>query len=827
MRGLVLVCALGAAVAAQELGGGLGGRWPLAFVPNRGQEPGVVRFTVRRRGRGFYFTPEGVTVLLGRGASRWAVRLEFVDAEPGVRVEGEAPQETVYSFFRGEPCEWKTGIRAFGAVRYRGVWPGVEVRFTGRRGILKATYRVAPGADPGRIRLRYRGARSVRVTPRGTLRVETPYGLLEQAEPVAHEETPEGPREVAVAYALSREGSSWTYGFRLSGRDPSRTLVVDPAFLVYCGYIGGEDSDWIGNLGSGAIAVDAQGALYVCGQTGSSEDTFPVKVGPDLTYNDGWRQLGDAFVAKVKPDGSGLVYCGYLGSKEYENASAVAVDAQGAAYVTGAAWKNFPTKGGLPKPPFGGAFVTKINPSGTDLVFSGFIGGNRGGAEGYAIAVDRWNNVYVVGRTLESERDGFPVRVGPDLTYAGGDNGDGFIAKVNAKGNALVYCGYIGGESDDYPKGIMVDAQGAAYVGGWTTSKKTFPLKVGPQLSFNGPLSVDGFLCKVDPSGKNFVYSGYIGGAGDDGVYDVAIDASGAAYVSGITRSDERSFPVKVGPDLTYNDPGFGDAFVAKIRPDGRGFLYAGYIGGGWQEAGEGIAVDAEGAAYVVGRAGGLGFPVKLGPSLVHKGMGDAFIAKVRPDGKGLVYSGYIGGAATEEATGVALDRSGNAYVAGWTQSAHDTFPVKVGPDLTFNNVTNYQWYDAFVAKVALVLLEGPQAARIGTTLRLTLRASHAAGKRYQLAASFGFGPIWLDGWRVGLSLDALFSLSVSGLLPQVFAGYTGVFGPDGKATARLAVPAVSALVGHSLYHAFVVLDPTGPGGFNAASETHHLVVTP
>jgi hypothetical protein len=325
------------------------------------------------------------------------------------------------------------------------------------------------------------------------------------------------------------------------------------------------------------------------------------------------------------------------------------------------------------------------------LVYCGYIGGHDWESS-YNIAVDESGNAYVTGYT-ESTEATFPEKIGPDLTHDGFF--DAFVAKVNAAGTGLVYCGYIGGSEDEVGNDIAVDKSGNAYVTGSTDSTEaTFPVIFGPDLTYNG--KYDAFVAKVNPSGTGLGYCGYIGGAGFDFGLGITVDGSGNAYVTGLTESTEATFPMIVGPDLTYNG-GDSDAFVAKIDASGKRLFYCGYIGGSRWESSFGIAIDKTGNAYVIGWTDSkqTTFPVKGGPDLSHNGMGDAFVAKVNASGAGLVYCGYIGGSSWEHGFGIAVDKSGNAYVTGETESIQATFPVKVGPDLTYNRTK-----DAFVAKV-------------------------------------------------------------------------------------------------------------------------------
>ena len=383
-----------------------------------------------------------------------------------------------------------------------------------------------------------------------------------------------------------------------------------------------------------AIAVDKSGNAYVTGSTESTQATFPVTVGPDLTHNVGQ----DVFVAKVNATGTALVYCGYIGG-----------------------WME-------------------------DI--------------GYGIAVDGSGNAYVSGMTESNEITmPFPVTVGPDLTFNGafGDD-DGFVAKVNAAGTGLVYCGYIGGSSRESCSEIAVDGSGNAYVTGWTFSREVdgFPVAVGPDITFNGSAgSQEAFVAKVNAGGTALDYCGYVGSGGYG--TGIAVDAAGNAYIAGETYANEANFPVSVGPDLTSN--GLDDVFVAKLNTAGTAFLYCGYIGGSMDDTARGIAVDAAGNAYIVGhtRSTETTFPVSVGPDLTFNGgIDDVFVAKVNPQGTGLIFSGFIGGSGDDLSTGIAVDKAGSTYVTGYTGSSQSTFPVTVGPDLVFDGGT----YDAFVAKV-------------------------------------------------------------------------------------------------------------------------------
>ena len=717
------------------------GALPLLFIPNQGQFDSRVVYAVQGRDKSIFFTEQGLTVVLTdkpvaasarkddrlrrigspepvayTPKKRWALKLDFVDANPQARPETLEPADTLISYFKGRPEEWRTGLRASRRIIYRNLWPGIDLIYSGTVNRLKYDFIVHPGADPDRIRLAWRGADSVQVTEEGQLAVFTPLGTLRDEMPKAWQEDKGRRESVTVAYGLRGPAGvqvaslatngllagtnpherAHIVGFTVGDYDRSRALVLDPEMLVYCGFIGGSASEY-----GAAIAVDSNGSAYVTGETSSPQASFPETVGPDLTYNGG---EDDAFVAKLRADGTGLFYCGFIGGTGRDPGYAIAVDNGGNAYITGSTYStdgSFPVTGGLDPTHNGGndAFVAKVRADGTSLVYCGFIGG-KAPDYGFGIAVDSGGNAYVAGST-DSADGSFPVIGGLDSTHNGGTR-DAFVVKVRADGTSLIYCGFIGGTGYDQGNGIAVDSSGSAYVTGSTDSSAGgagalgFPVTIGPDLTQNG--SNDAFVAKVRADGTGLVYCGFIGGTGIDGGQGVAVDSDRNAYVTGYTTSTATSFPETVGPDLSHN--GDFDACVAKVRADGTALTYCGFIGGSGEEFGpsSGIAVDSSGNAYVTGHTTSTetSFPVIVGPDLSYNGgERDAFVAKVQTDGKGLAYCGYIGGAGGEGGTGIAVDRAGDAYVTGWTVSTETSFPVTVGPDVSANGGG-----DAFVAKV-------------------------------------------------------------------------------------------------------------------------------
>ncbi len=704
---------------------------PLAFIENRGQLDRHVGYYVQGAEASAYFTPGGMTLALtgsgpqtGGSAKRWVVRQEFLGADPRVAPTSHDAAPGTVGYFKGARSAWITGLRTFASIDYRALWPGIDLSYGGRDRRLEYTFVVQPGADPRRIRLAYDGVERAAIDGRGQLELATPVVSFHDERPTAFQDI-DG-RRVPVEVAFELQGlrdQRVVYGFRLGRYDATRALVIDPAVLVYAGYVGGT-----GGSSGFAIAVHGDSAFLVGATQSTPAQDFPLAVGPDLTFNGNV----DAYIAKVKADGSGLEYCGYIGGSSTEQAWGVAVDSLGYAYVTGVTSStDFPVVGGLGTSFRGGpgdAFVVRVTPDGSALDYAGYIGGG-GEDQGYGIAVDAGRNAYIAGYTTSDETT-FPVTVGPDLKYHAG-GGDAFVAKVNATGSALEYCGYIGGADTDQAWGVGVDAFGSAYVVGSTYSDaKTFPVVGGPKLTLAG--GQDAFVAKVSPTGSSLVYSGYIGGALADAARGVAVDALGNAYVVGTTSSKADTFPVKVGPRTTKADVD-QDAFIAKVDTLG-GLVYAGFVGGDHTDYGWAVGVDGSGSAYITGITNSpeATFPVLDGPQMTLGGDYDGYIAKVKPDGSALEYCSYMGGSGFDRSWGIAVSPSGDAYLGGDTDSKENSFPVpfpvKVGPDLTFDGPFVIGNRNAFVAKfsaasdgtdadVAVVKTAGPDPIALSGTV--------------------------------------------------------------------------------------------------------------
>lgn len=755
------VIALGTRQASRSLVPASKERPPLYFVENRGQVDLRAAYYIHGSDKAFYFGSDGITLVLSHAArasvaasslsseqfgqemtprsiSRTAVRLEFVDANSSVTPVGEDLSPARFSYFKGPRENWTLGLKSYKRLVYPELWPGIDLVYTASADRLKYMFVVKPGADPARIKLRYRGAESVSLDAAGKLRVRTAVVDFHDDKPAAHQEIDGGTVDVSAAYALvkSPADAGFVYGFDLGRYDATKVLVIDPAILVYAGFIGGA-----GNDSGNSIAVDGAGNSYITGETSSLQSTFPVAGGLDVGQNGGV----DAFIAKVDPSGTQLLYAGFIGGTGDDLGKSIAVDSLGNAYITGTTSSNqasFPVIIG-PDLTFNGttdAFVAKINSTGSNLLYAGYIGGLDGDT-GMGIALDSFNRAYVTGATASSGSS-FPsgAGFGGMNSFDASQNGgvDAFVARVAASGASLEYAGFIGGLGTDGGTSIAVDSLNRAYITGVTESTSaSFPTGVGfgGLTSFDSSLNgdSDAFVVRVAADGLSLNYASYIGGSLVDKGNGIVVDGDFNAYVTGETTSDGSSFPdgnglgVLAGPSTIQR--GGLDAFVAKVNTLGNLLLYAGFIGGTADDRGNAIALmpgcvnNCE--VYIAGETSSLqaSFPVSVGPDLTHNGGVDAFIAEINANGS-LGLAGYLGGAGDDRGRGIALDTVGDVYVTGETNSQETTFPVRGLLDRTQNLLV-----DAFVAKicvtsctdVAVTKSDSPDPVTVGASVTFTI----------------------------------------------------------------------------------------------------------
>jgi hypothetical protein len=695
------------------------GQLPLSFEANQGQTAAAVNFLSRGSGYRLYLTPDEAVLALQQngtapginapGAPAGAVlRLELVGGNAQAPAIGLDAQAGTSNYFIGnDPSQWHTGITNYGRVEYQNVYAGVNLVYYGNQQQLEYDFVVAAGANPGAIGLACQGVQSMSLDGQGNLVLHTAGGEVVEQAPVLYQDIGGVRQLVAGSYVLQGDGQ---VGFAVGAYDRSQALVIDPV-LSYSTYLGGSSQEQ-----GRAIAVDSAGNAYITGYTYSAD--FPIAGALQPAKGSTSGADIDAFVAKLNAAGTALLYSTYLGGSSLDGGQGIAVDAAGEAYVTGYTdSNNFPTKNALQPANAGGfnnedAFVAKLNATGTALIYSTYLGGSSND-EANAITVDTAGNAYVTGDTASTN---FPTKNPLQAANVGG-NYDAFVTELNGTGSALVYSTYIGGSSNDRAYGIAVDGAGNAYVTGSTTSTN-FPTKNALQPAYGG--GYDAFVTKLNATGTALIYSTYLGGSSNDEASGIAVDATGNAYVTGYTSS--YNFPTK-NPLQPTNSRYYTDAFVAKLNAAGTALVYSTYLGGSNSDYGQGIAVDSLGNAYVTGYTRSTDFPTK-NPLQANGGGWDAFVAKLNATGSALIYSTYLGGSGNDEAFGVAVDGTGNAYVTGYTTSTDFPTQNPLQP-------ANAGSMDVFVTKISMpggFNVSTPANVPTGSPFNITVMATDASG---------------------------------------------------------------------------------------------------
>jgi hypothetical protein len=698
---------------------------PFYFEENRGQADAPAQFIARGRNYRFLISPAGARMILQKSGPARAVEMQFTGANPQPRIsgDGELPGKINY-LTGGDSAKWQTGIPAFAKVRVAEIYPGVNLLYYGNQRRLEYDFTVAPEANPNAIAIHFGGADKISVNEKGELVLALGNDEIRQPAPLIYQMASGGRKEISGGYKIL---DAHNVAFAVGNYDRSLPLVIDPV-LSCSTYFGGDDIDT-----ASAVAVDTNGFIYVAGETLSPQ---LATAGAFQTNFAGGAENGDAFVAKFSNDGSNLVYCTYLGGNQDDFASSLALDNAGDVFVTGYTDStNFPTSNALfpkimghayPKGYYGGnAFVAELNPAGSQLVYSTYLGGSgfvnaagvAGGVdEGTGIAVDSAGNAYVTGYTTSTN---FPATNSLAGQLSGTNNVfnhlagsyNAFLAKIGPGGSPLVYSTYFGGNSIDVAEGIAVDGAGSVYLAGFTDSAN-FPTTTNaaqPLLgnTTNVVATYDAFVAKFAPSTTNLtlVYSTFIGGTNDDLGYGVAADALGNAYVTGATESPD--FPdtaTNLVNGLTNNSSGVivtTNAFLVKINPNGTNLVYSAVFGGNVGDVAQGVAVDSLGEAFVTGFTVSTNFPAVNAFGLLaatNSGGSDVFAAALNTNGTAFLYSAYLGGLDDDSGYGVAVDPLGNAYVVGQTASAY--FPTLGAFQTNLDGAS-----DAFVAKIVLTVL--------------------------------------------------------------------------------------------------------------------------
>jgi hypothetical protein len=675
---------------------------PLWFEPNVGQADPAYRFVTQTRGTVHWLDADRVVVWLApsrparseqlsrteppslqpvadpvRGQS---LRFRWLDADPRARAVPLQPLPARVNYLVGsEPGQWRRNVPLYRAVRFEGVWPGVDVVHWASDRLLEVNYLLAPGARVDPIAFVIEGAEGVQLDGSGDLVITMNGTEFRLDRPRAFQETGAGRVEIPCAFILE-SGATPRVRFRVGPYDHNRPLLIDPVFR-HSGYWGGSGNEIVW-----AVATDAEGNGYLAGET-TSATWWTAAGGFQTNYAGGTAVGGDAFVAKISADGTRLIYLTYLGGVSHDAAMAVQVDASGAVYLTGfTASTNFPTRNAfrsvmagpvdpaLGAPPLD-AFVAKLSPAGDDLEYSTYFGGD-GIDEGIALAVDGSGRAVITGFT---DSTNLPLARPVQGEPAGGR--DAFVARFSADGSLLLFSTYLGGTNADHGTGVAVDPLGRVWIAGVTQSTN-FPTVQPIQPRINDPTGgatnvntlPDAFVVRFSPMDE-LEFATFLGGRFTDAAARIVTDATGNAYVAGTTESSD--FPVTTTnlAGAVWTNRGLGDWFVTKIPAQGStGWVYSVVFGGTARDEAWDLAVDGEGRVHAIGVVASTNAPVinvPEGGRATSGGGWDAFLAGLDPAGQRLEYAFYYGGTGHDYGYAVAVDPAGHLWIGGRTSSTN------------------------------------------------------------------------------------------------------------------------------------------------------------
>ncbi len=567
---------------------------PLYFEINQGQTNKQVKFLSRGYGHTIYLTQKNIVLVLNNSISQKTnpktfnsknisnqklqtevINLNFLGANNKVQIQGIGGKEGISNYFIGNnPSKWIKDIPNYKEVRYKNIYPGIDMLFYGNQRNLEFDFVLSSNANPKDIQIQAQGAKKIYVDKKGNLILLTKQGKIIYKNLIIYQNIGGIKKQIQGTYTLNTKKD--IISFALGTYNKTSPLIIDPVLLVYSTYLGGNIDD----IGRG-IAINSQGDAYVTGYTSST--TFPTTPGAFQTSNNNMGTGQTAFVTELNPTGTGLVYSTYLGGNGNNNyngdsGNGIAIDSQGDAYITGFTDStDFPTQNAFQTNNNNTgtgqtAFVTELNPTGTSLIYSTYLGGNGNnnynGDSGNGIAINSLGDAYVTGYT---DSTNFPTTPGAFQTINNSSEGTAFITELNIEGTGLIYSTYLGGnEAEQYNvdsgNGIAVNSLGDAYITGYTDSTN-FPTTPGAFQTTNNSSNGTAFVTELNSTGTGLIYSTYLGGNGEnsgDSGNSIAIDSLGDAYVTGYT--DSTNFPTQNAFQTTNNSSN-GTAFVTKISP--------------------------------------------------------------------------------------------------------------------------------------------------------------------------------------------------------------------------------------------------------------------
>jgi hypothetical protein len=609
---------------------------PISFEQNRGQADSGYGYVFRRDGMAAMFFRNGIDVRLpGIQGDGQKVRLQFIAGNASPAGKDQLDGRVNY-LLGSDSARWIRSVPTYKEVEYKDIYPGISLSFYGNGRELEHDFNVEAGVDPSAIAFRLEEAQGVDLNADGCLKIHLGASTLTLRKPVAYQDLAGGRKEVKADFVLAEDG---TVRFRLGAHDAGAALVIDPAF-VFSTYL---DGTGIGRIGS--VATDSAGNIYVTGETGSA--SFPL-LNPEQSQ---MASVQSAFVTKLDPTGTKLIYSTYLGGSGTDLGAAIGVDGSGDAIVAGVSTSvDFPHAGSV-QPiscQYNGTcyFLASLSPDGSRLNYSGEIGGSAAyfGSNG-ELAVDRSGNAFLSGDTSSAD---FQITAGTlSPTVPGYPYSTLFVMKVDPSGK-LLYSTIIPGNDTNasfVPYGISVDASGQATIGGMaapglpTTTgvvQKDFPNPVGPTATA-------GFVLQLNSTASAINFASYL--PGTDGAGGMAVDAKGNLYLVGATM--EHSLPTTANAFEKTVDTGY----IMELSAGATSVKAATYLNGPTMylpygiSAPMGIDLESNGNVVVAGMSQNAGLPMKNPFTPIYEigSFGEALeIVELAPDLSSLVFGSYL-----------------------------------------------------------------------------------------------------------------------------------------------------------------------------------------
>ena len=633
---------------------------------NEGRWDAGVKFSARTGDSRLFLTARGASLTVNQRT----VSISLLNGNPNPEISGVDALPVRTNYLLGSKKENWRAVSNYARVRYRAVYPGVDLVYYGSGSELEYDFLVHPGANPNRIRLQFKGVESMKITPQGDLQVETAGGRMIQRIPVVYQDRPGGSRrEIRGKFKLLSRN---VVGFEIEPYDRSRALTIDPV-LRYSSLIGGSGSDTVT-----AVTINRTGMLYVTGYMTNANDVN----GDDTVFRPTAAGGADIFVAKINPALSGpssLLYFTFIGGSGSDIPNAIALDEFENVYLTGSTTsQNFPLGGVTPSAGLNGvtdlsianisdAFVVKIQPTlkaGDSFLYGTYLGGALADG-GNAIDVDAQGNIYVTGYTRS---ENFQITSSAYQNVMWGKQ-DTFVAKLNPSLQApLLYSSYLGGEAADEGRAILVAPSGAVYLAANTFSKE-FPYAGSPYRFSKGGGDIVVYQMDLTKSGvASLVYSTYLGGSGLDEVRRLALDSRGRLLLAGTTLSDD--FPVTADA-LKTTLSGIANVFVTRLDLSAQGdsvLSYSTYLGGSGGDVAYDMAADSAGNVYITGYTLSSDFPTTT-DALQRAPAGgiEVFISRLSlaDASPALTYSTYVGKSGTNVGYAIAVAPDGTICVGG------------------------------------------------------------------------------------------------------------------------------------------------------------------